>query len=495
VAGRRREQRDTMSRYLYPALPLLVTLLAACSAVGPDYRVPDQAVVRQAAAQAPFDTLGNPEVEQTPLPDGWWQLYDDPLLDRLVREALAGNRDIRQAYYNLRQAYQGFQMAHHAQEVVVGGDGSLARGQLSSEALALEEKLPVMNLADAGLAVSYQLDLFGQLRRGAEAAGATADASASLLEAARISAVAGVVRSYMTACHAGEELAIAQHSLAIQQRQLEVASRLLAGGRGNEVDVARARAQVETLRAELPPFEAKKAAALYRLAALLGHTPGELPEAAAACNHAPQLSQPIPLGDGAALLRRRPDIRAAERSLAAATAQIGVVTAMMYPQISLGGKAGYTGMLEHLGDAVTQRWAFGPSISWHFPTQVDRARVRAMEAGADAALARFDGVVLEALRETQTLLSRYAHDLQRDQALHEARDAARNAADHTRRLYQEGRLGYLDSLDAERTLATAQAALAASQAQLSLDQVDLFLALGGGWRTSQPPAASQEDDG
>ena len=274
-----------------------------------------------------------------------------------------------------------------------------------------------------------------------------------------------------------------------------MASRLLAGGRGNEVDVARARAQVETLRAELPPFEAKKAAALYRLAALLGHTPGELPEAAAACNHAPQVSQPIPLGDGAALLRRRPDIRAAERSLAAATAQVGVATAMMYPQISLGGTAGYTGMLEHLGDAVTQRWAFGPSISWHVPTQVDRARVRAMEAGADAALARFDGVVLEALRETQTLLSRYAHDLQRDQALHEARDAARNAADHTRRLYQEGRLGYLDSLDAERTLATAQAALAASQAQLSLDQVDLFLALGGGWRTSQPPAASQEDDG
>ncbi|PZR67037.1 MAG: RND transporter, partial [Stutzerimonas stutzeri] len=240
-----------MSRYLYPALALLVTLLAACSAVGPDYRVPDQAVVRQAAAQAPFDALGNPEVEQTPLPDGWWQLYDDPLLDRLVREALAGNRDIRQAHHNLRQAYQGFQMAHHAQEVVVGGDGSLARGQLSSEALALEEKLPVMNLADAGLAVSYQLDLFGRLRRGAEAAGATADASASLLEAARISAVAGVVRSYMTACHAGEELAIAEHSLAIQQRQLEVASRLLAGGRGNEVDVARARAQVETLRAEL----------------------------------------------------------------------------------------------------------------------------------------------------------------------------------------------------------------------------------------------------
>ncbi|WP_312597017.1 TolC family protein, partial [Stutzerimonas nitrititolerans] len=140
--------------------------------------------------------------------------------------------------------------------------------------------------------------------------------------------------------------------------------------------------------------------------------------------------------------------------------------------------------LEHMGDPITRRWSFGPSISWHFPTRVDRARVRAMEAGADAALARFDGVVLDALRETQTLLSHYAHDLQRNQALRDARDAARRAADDTRRLYQEGRLAYLDSLDAERTLAAAEAALADSAAQLSRDQVDLFLSLGGGWEGS-----------
>ncbi|MCX4199208.1 TolC family protein, partial [Methylobacterium organophilum] len=224
------------------------------------------------------------------------------------------------------------------------------------------------------------------------------------------------------------------------------------------------------------------------IAALLGRTPGDLPETISACSHAPQLRQAIPLGDGTALLKRRPDIRAAERALASATAQIGVATAMMYPQVSLGAAAGYTGMLEHLGNPVTRRWEFGPSISWHFPTRVDRARIRATEAGAAAALARFDGVVLDALRETQTLLTHYAHDLHRDQALGEARDAARAAADHTRRLYQEGRLAYLDSLDAERTLATAEAALAASQAQLSQDQVNLFLALGGGWQSMQAAA-------
>ena len=478
-----------MSRYSLAALLALVGTLSACTMVGPDYRLPDDAVIQRAEAGAPFDLAGNAKVEQAELPADWWKLYDDPLLNRLVSEALQSNTDVRLAYHNLRHAYEGFQMAHHAQEVEIGGAGSLARGQLSSESLALQEKIPVMNLADAALSVGYQLDLFGKLKRAAESAGANADASAAALDAARITVVAQVVRNYVEACHAGEELIIAKHSLDIQQRQLDVATRLFRGGRGNEVDVARARAQVEALRAEVSPFETKKSAALYQIAALLGRTPNDLSEPVIACSHAPQLSQPTPVGDGAALLKRRPDVRAAERSLAAATADIGVATAMMYPEISLGASAGYTGMLEHIADPITRRWELGPSISWHIPTKVDRARVRAMEAGADAALARFDGVVLNALRETQTLLARYADDLQRNRALRDSRDAASRAADHTRRLYQEGRLAYLDSLDTERTLALAEAALAESEAQLSLDQVNLFLALGGGWEDAErtPP--------
>ena len=469
----------------------LAVLLSACGAVGPDYRLPDDAAARRVEAQAPFDLAGNPDVARAELPDDWWSLYDDPLLDRLIDEALLKNTDIRLAYHNLRRAYEGFQMAHHAQELEVQGAGSVARGQLSSESLALEEKIPVMNLADLGLSVDYQLDLFGQLERAAESAGATADATAAVLDTARISVVAQVARSYLLACHASEEHAIARHSLDIQRKQLNVAERLLQGGRGNQVDVARARAQVEALRAELPPFESARSAALYQLAALLGRTPGDLPQGVAECNHAPQPMQPIPVGDGAELLKRRPDVREAERRLAAATADIGVATAMLYPQISLGASAGYTGMLEHLADPITRRWAFGPSISWHIPTEVDRARIRAMNAGAEAALARFDGVVLDALRETQTLLARYAEDLRRNQALHDSRDAASLAAAHTRRLYQEGRLAYLDSLDTERTLASAEAALAASEAQLSADQVNLFLALGGGWQGRQAPGSSR----
>lgn len=467
------------------ALALAIAGLAACSAVGPDYRVPDEAAIKRPAAGAAFDLAGNARVAEQALPADWWKLYDDPLLDQLVTEALARNADVRLAYHNLRRAYEGYQMAHHAQEVEIGGEASVARGQLSSEALALHEKLPVMNLADGGVTVGYQLDLFGRLQRATESAAASAQASQAALDAARITVVAEVVRHYMSACHASEELAIAAHSLDIQARQFEVARRLLDGGRGNQVDVSRASAQVEALRAELPPLETRRASALYGLAALLGRTPGELPEAVATCHHAPQPNQPIPVGDGAALLKRRPDVRAAERQLAAATADIGVATAMLYPQVSLGLDAGYTGMLKHIGDPITRRWGFGPHIAWHIPTQVDRARIRATQAGADAALARFDGVVLQALRETQTLLARYANDLQRNRALRDSRDAARDAATYNRRLYQEGRLDYLASLDSERTLASAEVALASSEAQLSVDQVDLFLALGGGWQNAE----------
>jgi multidrug efflux system outer membrane protein len=464
------------------ALSALMAGLSACTLVGPNYQVPEKAAINDPHTQQAFDLAGNSELAAGELPQDWWRLYQDPMLDQLVTHALQSNTDLRLAYHNLRQAYEGYRMAENANEVNFGASAAAGRGQLSSEALALTEQLPVMNLGDAEVSVGYQLDLFGKLKRATEAAAADTEATRAAMDAARISIVAQVVHSYVESCHATEELKIAQTSLSIQQRQLDVVQRLLHAGRGNEIDVARANAQTEALRATLPPFASKKAASLYQLAALLGRTPGDLPPGVADCHHAPQLDGPIPVGDGAQLLKRRPDVRQAERQLAAATAQIGVATAELYPEISLGANFGYTGMLEHMGEAITRRWSLMPEISWHFPTQVDRARIRAREAGADAALARFDGVVLNALRETQTHLATYANDLQRNRALRQARDAAQTAAEYNRRLYQEGRLTYLDSLDAERTLASSEAVLAESEAKLSEDQVRLFLSLGGGWK-------------
>lgn len=468
-------------------LLVLATSLSACTLVGPDYQVPDNAVVQSQKAQAPFDLGDNQDVSAASIQQqAWWTLYQDPILNDLIDQALAKNTDLRLAYHNLMQAYESQLMAESANEVVVSANAAAGRGQLSSEALALQEKLPVMNLADAKVGIGYQVDLFGKLKRATESATASTEATQALLDSTRLTIITQVAQNYLQSCHASHELAIAKSSLSIQKAQLDVAKRLHLGGRGNEVDVARASAQTEALRATLPTFEYHKASSLYQLAALLGRTPGDLPKNVAGCDHAPQLSQPIPVGNGTELLKRRPDIRQAERQLAAATAEIGVATAQLYPEINLGAGFGYTGMLEHMGDPITRAWDWMPSISWHIPTGVDRARIRAREAGAEAALARFDGVVLNALRETQTALKHYEHELHRHKSLRQARDAANDAADYSRRLYREGRLTYLETLDTDRTLAQAQAQLANSEAQLSALQVQIFLALGGGWETQQP---------
>jgi outer membrane protein TolC len=269
-----------------------------------------------------------------------------------------------------------------------------------------------------------------------------------------------------------------------------VAEQMRAAGRGTLTAVERADAQVATLQAALPPLQARRQAAAYALAALLGRTPDQAPPEAMQCEQAPQLAQPIPLGDGAALLRRRPDVRRAERELAAATAGIGIATAMLYPDITLGASFGTNGMLADFGKSIAEQWFIGPTISWSIPGSGARARVEQAQAGTRAALAEFDRVVLDALRETQTLLNRYAEDLRLVAALREASERSNAAADDAHRMYVAGRAPYLSSLDAQRTRVSAETSLANAQAQVSQDQIQLFLALGGGWQ--QDPGADRD---
>lgn len=204
-----------------------------------------------------------------------------------------------------------------------------------------------------------------------------------------------------------------------------------------------------------------------------------------------RLDQAIPVGDGAALIARRPDVREAERRLAAETARIGVATADLYPTISLGGAIGSTG--PSLGDLFTGgplRFLLGPLISWSFPNQEPiRARIRAAEASAEGALATFDGIVLRALQETETALSVYRHELDRRVALADARDAARRAAEIERARLRAGRADSLEVLDAERTLAEAEAVLVLSETRIAEAQIDLFRALGGGWQAADETGA------
>ncbi|VVE76203.1 RND transporter [Pandoraea anapnoica] len=470
---------------LLSAVAVAAALASGCTTVGPDYHLPENSVMRSSEANGAIANVSKPgAVSIEAVPDDWWQLYDDPKLDALVKEALAANTNVRVALANVQRAVALYHEVESENLPQGGVQAEAARAQISGESLLKEEKLPVVNIAVATLGISYQIDFFGKLARADEAALAAAEASQAALDVARVSVAAETVRAYVQSCAANHEYDIANEQLKLQERSVAITRKLVDAGRDQPTDLLRAQAQADTLRAGLPHYLAQNEAANYRLAVMLGKVPGTLDASLTQCRRIPQLTQALPVGDGTALLKRRPDVRQAERELASATAKIGVATADLYPTIRFGASIGANGVLEHFGQGRTEQWTVGPMISWSLPTNGVRSHIKGMEAGANAALAHFDGVVLKAIQETRTSLSAYTHELQRDDALRDARDKSRAAAQQNHKLYQAGRAPYLTSLDAERTHASAEAALAASETQVAMDQVNLFLALGGGWQSS-----------
>ena len=460
------------------------TLLSACQVVGPDYTLPADAAVNRADLQGELagETVNT---VSAPVPGDWWRLYQDPRLDRLVQQAMASNSDLRVAAANLQRARYQTAEAQAAGGFSSGAKLGAQRLQESGEAFLLADKVPVANVGDVGLSTSYQFDLFGTLQRGIEAANANVDAAQAAADTARITLVADVVRAYTQVCAANEEHDIALQSLGLQEQSVTLTQRLRDAGRGDETQVTRSETQFKSLRAELPRYEASRQAGLFRLSMLLAKPLDQLPPGVASCNELPHIAQVMPVGDGAALLKRRPDVRQAERRLAAATAEIGVATGELYPDISIGASVGTVGLLENLGKPSANRWGFGPLLNWTVPSNGSRARIHQAEAGTQAALARFDGVVLNAIRETQTGLAQYSALLQRRDALEDAAQSAEQAAEQTHRFFQAGRASFLADLQATRTYTDVRAQLAAANTQVAMGQIDLFLALGGGWESSR----------
>lgn len=456
-------------------------LLAACASA------PTPVAEFPAAAGGDFVGLAQgPYTPGAPAAD-WWRLYDDPTLDALVAQALAENNELAAAAANLAQvrAALGEARAGRWPSTTVS-----AAGTYGEEPVGMGGTGEAGEIYSAGLDVAYEVDLFGRVRSAIAAARADAQAAEAALEVVRISVAAETARAYADACSANAQITVAEQTIGLQQRTVELTQTLLSGGRGTGLDVARAQAALQGSRAALPPLRAARDGALFRLATLTGRTPAEASAAARACARPPQLNQPIPVGDGAGLLARRPDVRQAERQLAAAAARVGVATASLYPSITLGGSIGSTATdLGDLGGGDAFRFSVGPLISWSFPNiAVARARVAGAEAGAEAALARFDQAVLTALQETETALSAYANELDRRAALVAARDQAAEAARLARLRFDAGADSFLSVLDAERTLAQAEAALAQSEAQVASYQITVFKALAGGWSADAPAA-------
>jgi NodT family efflux transporter outer membrane factor (OMF) lipoprotein len=452
--------------------------LSACAA-GPDYVAP----LAPPTSSGPFISQ-SAAVSAAPVSADWWKLYNDPVLDGLIQDALKANTDIRVAVAHLEKARAALSGARSDRlpQGNVGAGATYGRVPVTQRAPgAPQEDWSV----DAGLNVSYEVDLFGRVKRGVEAARGDAQAAEADAEAVRIAVIADTTRAYADAASGAAQLKVANHIVQLLDQLVDLTKRRHAAGFATQLDEARVIALREQRAADIPALEAQRQAALFRLATLTGRTPADLPEIATQRSIGLEIAQAIPVGDGAALLARRPDIRAAERRLAADTARIGVATADLYPKISLGGSIGSTG--PNIADAFgvgPLRWLLGPLISWNLNPSATRAKINGAKADSQAALATFDGTVLNALQETETALSTYARALDRRRSLLSARNFAEQAATVARAQQKEGAIDGLQLLDTERTFADAQAALALQDAQVSGAQIDLFKALGGGWSKS-----------
>lgn len=462
--------------------------LSACAA-GPTRVV---STIPPATTAGAFVSAEAGAVTASPLPAQWWRMYRDPVLDTLVVDALEANTDIRQAAARIdraRAALRGAR-ADRLPQTAIGASAGYARTPEAQVPLGADR-------SDASLSVgadlSYELDLFGRVGNGIAAAQGDVAAARADADAVRVMIVADTTRAYADAASAAARIRVARAIVSLLDETLRLTRRRHDAGLTDGLAVAR----IETLRnqraATIPDIEAQRSAALFALAMLTGRTPSALPAISGERNVPLEIATPLPVGDGAQLLARRPDIRAAEERLRASTARIEVARADLYPRITLGGSV--SSAASSLGNLFTGGplgFFLGSLIDWAFPnTEPVRARIDA--AGADAAqsLAAFDGAILTALQETETALSGYANALEQRRSLALARTAALRAAGIVRAQNREGVADSLQTLDAERTLAEAEAALADQDAFVSRSQIALFRALGGGWSDTGPMVAAE----
>jgi len=464
---------------------LLGILLTACT-VGPDYRVPQVALPDTFASSDAVVSMDGMAPGSAELEQEFWKSFQDPLLDELVERALDANHDIRIAQARLREAraVRGEAQLDVAPATTARADYTQARSSA---------RLPSGSDHDyyqAGFDSSWELDLFGRVRRNLEAQSALVQSAGAAVQATEVSVTAEVARNYLELRGLQERLQVARRNANNQQQSLDLTTARLAAGRGTQLDVARALAQLDATRATIPELEAQAHGAMLRLAVLTGELPGALQSRLAPPQSLPQLPAVRGIGTPESLLRRRPDVRVAERELAAATARIGVAVGDLFPRISFTGSWGFdaadAAALTHAG---SESYAFGPSIRWAaFDLGRVRQRIRQREAASDGALARYEQAVLRALQETDDSLTRYAKARSKQQYLESSAAASARAAQLARARFDNGAADFLTVLDTERTLLEAEDRRAQGATETATALLAMYKALGGGFR----PLASRE---
>ncbi|PPD47218.1 MAG: hypothetical protein CTY16_07890 [Methylobacter sp.] len=459
---------------------LCVMLLDAC-AVGPDYQTP-KTDTPDRFARAAHTEFSARDVERD-----WWTLFKDKALNVLVEQAVQHNYDLQTARANLREARAMYLEAGLNLAPTVTSHGNYTEQKRSISALNNRNFVPrELKLYNAGFDAFWELDLFGRVRRDVEASSDEADAQEASLRDLGVSVIAEVARNYFELRGLQNQLAVAQKNIANQAETFKITRVKLDIGRGTELDTARARAQLDSTRASVPLLQSAIDQAIHRLGVLTGQLPGAL---------ASQLSQPLPLpeipktihiGSPAELLRRRPDIRIAERALAASTARIGIATADLFPRVTFVGSIALEGStLSSFTGAGSDSYSVGPKISWA-ALDLGRvyARIKAADAHAEASLAQYRQTVLGALEETENALVNYNQQRARHALLTSAAEASEKASKLAHLRYQEGVTDFLTVLDSELRLLQDQNQLAQSETNTATALVALYKALGGGWEAA-----------
>jgi outer membrane protein, multidrug efflux system len=459
----------------------MLWLVAGCRSVGSDYVEPDIEVPASWQESLAAGVRASPEAEPQ-----WWRQLGDPTLDALIESGWRDSLDLRDALSRVREARARRGVAAAADLPVVDARAAFER-LADSDNTPFGVFVPDYDTTSLGFDASWELDLWGRLARSTEAADAELGASVENARDVVITLAAELAREYVELRAFQRRVAIAQRNVELQRETLALVQARFDAGLVGERDLAQARTIVESTRARVPSLESGVQAARNRIAVLLGCAPGTLPAdlAARLAESAPVPVPPrgIAIGVPADLLRRRPDLRRAERVLAAEHARIGVAEAELYPRLSLSGRLGLAAEhVDDLFDGDSTALAFGPTLRWNV---FDRARLRGNVAAqterVEQARAQWEHGVLRALEESENALGSFAREQQRRDALLEAARQARRAVEYSQTQYREGLTDFQAVLDSQRTVAGLEDELALSDAAVTTDLIALYKALGGGW--------------
>ncbi|HTS17434.1 MAG TPA: efflux transporter outer membrane subunit [Verrucomicrobiae bacterium] len=467
------------------------SLLAGC-AVGPDYHPPKT----QAPASWSEARLGGTTNSAIQIVE-WWKTFNDPELNSLIQRAVVTNYDLRIADGRLREARALRSFAAWDLGPAINAGGGYTDVRQSRNSLPFITTGPVgsqissnyifqYDLYDAHFDASWEIDVFGGKRRALQEANALLASAQEDRHDVLVSVLAEVARNYMEVRNFQQRIAITRNNIAAQQDAVEIARSRFNAGLGSELEVKQSEAVLATTQSQLPVLETTLKHCIHRLGVLLGQPPGALTAELSTETPVPAPPPEVPVGLPSDLLRRRPDVRRAERELAAATANIGVQTAELFPKFSLTGIAGFQSF--SVGDwfsGGSKYWQAGPAVTWRlFDLGRVRSQIQTANAQAQQSLDAYERTVLMSFEDVENGLVAYANEQTRYRALATAVDAERHALDLANARYKQGLADFLNVVDAERSLYQAEDDLANSQSTVSIDLVTLYKSLGGGWEPS-----------